>query len=194
MATELQQVQAMFTAIRDDIKAARLDLTDIKNSLPTAGLPPPPSVGYTEEQLRAKYARLSGPAFVATYHVAFGAKLPALSVPLDKARVSEYAANGYNRNGDYVGGPTCLQGEGTPEQVAAAMLEDVFTGKKTYPTGFGGCDPDVNVVIINTGLVLSEAKWGGTLGGTQPLNFAGQSFDEFVANMVGGPPGGPIIE
>lgn len=146
---------------------------------------------------KAKYTPLDNVAFEREFGVPAKTKLPALTAPYDPAQVKKWAQNGYNENGDYVGGPKVAASEGrTPEYVAALAIDDIAHGRASYwtinqRTG-ARLDPDVAAVVAMTGRVDSPGYREAFMeisDSRTPGLFAGQAFDDFVRAMAGGHPG-----
>lgn len=158
---------------------------------PSSPAPTPAPGQSVAEQIaayKAKYTPIDPVAFKAKYSVEFKQTLPSLGdSSVDPSRVKEYAQNGYDSLGRYVGGPTIDASEGTPEKVAARMIDEVAHNVPGYSTGAGKkVDPDVLGVVIMTGLVPSFEKWRQFPAGPCPASFADQAFEDFCKTLRGG--------
>lgn len=180
-----------------DIVSAKIDtLTDMVAALQKQGpapgsAPPTDPAAAAVAAFVAEFTPLDPAAFQAKYDVAFQSKLPSLgATPLPDA-VKAYAQNGYNADGNYVGGPTCAAGQdASPEAVAAQAVNENANHLATYLTGNGETDAYVAVVLAKMGMVLSYNKWREFCTGPTPARWKKIDFNTFVAGIRGGPPSG----
>jgi hypothetical protein len=139
-----------------------------------------------------KYTPSTPAEFTAKYGVAPQANLQPLTQPLVPEQVSDYAKEGYDVYGHYHGGPTTIQGEGTPEAVKADAINIIAHGTPDYYTGWAATDADVCAVGLCNNFI-SKGMWMNGMGSSSyqwPVTYKGIAFPDYVAGMVGGPPSG----
>jgi len=187
-------------------------LTDPKTGLayiaskvtPAVSVPIPiPVPAPTQEQLDELDAQAfikkytTSPAeFQTKYGVSYGQKLPELPKPLNPDKVSEYASQGYDFQGELTGnGPMCLVSEGKPEDLMVKILDDIAHGRKTWETGNGLVDADILAVGYKTGFLHTKGLYQSSFGADSQYVAAwyiGWDFPRFVSTLWagGGQPSG----
>lgn len=181
----------LFALLTDkDIGLAALRLAIGQPAAPS----PTPGSGAGDEiaAFIAKYTPSTPAEFTAKYGVAPGANLQPLTQPLVPDQVSAYAKEGYDVAGHYHGGPTTIQGEGTPEAVKAQAIDIIAHGTADYYTGWGATDANVCAVGLCNNFI-SKGMWMNGMGASSyqwPVTYKGIAFPDYVAGMIGGPPSG----
>ena len=188
MASQLDIIQALANDI-----STKLDTVLEKVAAPAPTTPPTPSPADLAGDFIAKFTPLDPAAFKALYGVEFKQPLQPLPQPYVPDAVIAYARNGYNMQGEYVGGPTCKLGIDTsPEAVAIVAVSDNANNLATYYTGMGQTDQTVAAVLAKTGMIMSLALSQASLGGgsnQKPIVWKGIPWPTFVEMLAGGSPG-----
>ena len=152
MASQLDIIQAL---LNDNSTKPDQILVTVSTGAPST---PPPTPKNDVQDFIDKFTPLDPAAFEALYGVPFKHALAALPQPYVPDAVIAYARNGYNIQGEYVGGPTCKLGiDASPEAVAVVAVSDNANNLATYYTGMGQTDQTVAACLAKMGMVMSLA-------------------------------------